>query len=91
MSSYPNTNLNIHPQLEFVNPVINHLYWYPVTNSEWEYNTCNSIDVASNCCQINDIWYMYQSIHPYIFVDPKYEIPDVAEHSFVGKITHLQS
>lgn len=91
MSSFPNKSLNIYPNINLTYPVIDKLYWYPVNSSEWEYNSCNSIDFNTNNCLINNVWYSYQSIHPYISVHPKYDIPDVVEHSFVGKITHLQS
>lgn len=64
-------------------------YWYPVDDN-WSYGVVTS-STDDGIYTINGNRYNSTDIHPFVFVDPKYSIPDVQDHSFVCKIEHNQS
>ena len=63
-------------------------YWYP-DGDGWQYGVATKLD--NGRYEINNKEYDSNSLHPFVFVDPKYAIPDVHDHSFICKIEHNQS
>ena len=79
--------LNMYPMIEFKEGY--EQYWYPKPNGGWGYGDAKK--TGNGKYEINNKIYNSNSLHPFVFVDPKYANPDVHDHSFVCKIEHNQS
>lgn len=83
----------LYPKIDFIEGY--NQYWY-FNSPDWVYGTVTTtedqgvytIDVLqySSNSRFNS-----NSLHPFVHVYPKYSIPEVKDHSFICKITHLQS
>ena len=82
-----NNQLNMYPMIEFERG--HESYWYP-NGDGWDYGVVTN-STSDGVYTIDGSEYNSIDIHPFVFVDPKYAIPDVHDHSFVCKIEHNQS